>query len=142
MILGACKIMNVFRIWEFSTKQYFSYLAVGNICRTPHSGTVFHHCNNIVQGRKIKEKGLKMYQQFNVINEHQANGNPCKLTMSNWHLYNVYLWILSWLCNVDNSLKLRPHSAHSYLKAQVINYSLRETLNAYFIHHYGFSSVW
>ena len=86
--------------------------------------------------RKMKEKGLKMYQQFNVINEHQANGYPCKLTS-----YNVYLWILSWLCNVDNSLKLRPHSAHSYLKAQAINYSLKDPLNAYFIHHYGFSSV-
>lgn len=80
MILGACKIMNVFRIWEFSTKQYFSYLAVGNICHTPHSGTVSHHCNDKDKGRKIKEKGLKMFQQFNVINVHQANGNPCKLT--------------------------------------------------------------
>lgn len=30
--------------------------------------------------------------------------------------YFMYLWILWWLCNVESSLKLLPHSLHSYLE--------------------------
>lgn len=79
---------------EFSS---LAHLAAERIFRKFRTQMVWRR----YQGKENNQRqnGFKMLKQLSVIKA-------------------VHLWILSWLCNVESSLKLRPHSAHSYLKEE------------------------